>query len=47
MTRFSDRTSEVFTDTPGCEPSKSDFWEKGDRMIMLIGSGMALGAMLG
>lgn len=46
LTRFSDRTPEVFTDLPERNSAKSDFWEKGDRIIVLVGSGIALGAMI-
>ncbi|MBD1822783.1 hypothetical protein H6F51_09775 [Cyanobacteria bacterium FACHB-DQ100] len=46
LTRFSDRTLEVFTDLPERNSAKSDFWEKGDRIIAIIGGGFALGAMI-
>lgn len=46
LTRFNDRTPELFTDTPERDSAKSDFWEKGDRVIAIIGGGVALGAMI-
>ncbi|GAP97760.1 hypothetical protein [Leptolyngbya sp. NIES-2104] len=47
LTRFSDRTRELFTDPSKRDSAKSDFWEKGDRIVTIIAGGAFLGGTIG